>query len=88
MTFSFFLQFKQYIKKGLFFTPKFTCKIECPELESSVTRSLEDIEWLKNQLNEKYPMVYIPPIPDKKTLKDAQTGLRYIEKFFNSLLRR
>ena len=76
------------VKKGLFSSPKFTCKIECPELESSVTRSLEDIEWLKNQLNEKYPMVYIPPSPDKKCLKDAQTVKRYIEKFFNSIIRR
>ena len=79
---------ENFVKKGLFFTPKFTCKIECPELESSVTRSLEDIEWLKNQLNEKYPMVYIPPVPDKKALKDGQTVLRYIERFFNALLRR
>lgn len=73
---------------GIFSSSKFTCKIECPELESSVTRTLEDLEWLKNQLNEKYPMVYIPPIPDKKCLKDAQTVKRYIEKFFNSIIRR
>ena len=79
---------ENFVKKGLFFAPKFTCKIECPELESSVTRSLEDIDWLKNQLNEKYPMVYIPPVPDKKALKDGQTVLRYIERFFNALLRR
>lgn len=82
------------LKKGgifpsnLFSAPKFTCKIECPELESSVTRSLEDIEWLKNQLNEKYPMMYIPPVPDKKCYKDAQTILRYVEKFFNAIIRR
>jgi hypothetical protein len=53
-------------KKNLFAFPKFACKIECPELNSSVIRSLEDIEWLKSQLNEKYPMIYIPPCPNKK----------------------
>ena len=76
------------VKKGIFFFPKYTCKIECPELESSVTRSLEDLEWLKNQLIEKYPMTYIPPVPDKKCLKDSQTFKRYVEKFFNAIIRR
>ena len=76
------------VKKGIFSSPKFSCKIECPALQSSVTRTLEDIEWLKIQLNEKYPMIYIPPIPDKKCLKDAETIKRYIEKFFNVIIRR
>ena len=76
------------IKKNIFATPKFTCKIECPELESSVTRSLEDLEWLKNQLNERYPMMYIPPLPDKKVIKDAQCVSRYIQKFFDVIIRR
>ena len=76
------------VKKGLFSSPKFSCKIECPELESSVVRTLEDIEWLKMQLNEKYPIIYIPPVPDKKCLKDAETIKRYLEKFFNVIIRR
>jgi len=77
-----------FVKKNIFSTPKFTCKIECPELESGVTRSLEDFEWLKNQLNEKYPMMYIPPLPDKKSIKDGKTVSRYIEKFLNVIIRR
>jgi len=77
-----------FVKKNIFSTPKFTCKIECPELESAVTRSLEDFEWLKNQLNEKYPMMYIPPLPDKKSIKDGKTVSRYIEKFLNVIIRR
>ena len=76
------------VKKPLFFAPIFTCKIECPELESTVTRTLEDIEWLKNQLKEKYPMNYIPPIPDKKSLKEVGTVSRYLLKFFNAIIRR
>ena len=75
-------------KKGMFSNPKVTCKIECPELESNVIRGLEDIEWLKNQLIEKYPMTYIPPTPDKKCLKDGQTFSRYVQRFFNAILRR
>ena len=79
---------ENFVKKNIFSTPKFSCKIECPELESTVTRSLEDFEWLKNQLNEKYPMMYIPPLPDKKSIKDGKTVSRYIEKFLNVIIRR
>ena len=75
-------------KKNLFAFPKFACKIECPELNSSVIRSLEDIEWLKSQLNEKYPMIYIPPCPNKKNMKSPQYISRYIQKFFNAIIRR
>jgi len=79
---------ENFVKKNIFSTPKVTCKIECPELESTVTRSLEDFEWLKSQLNEKYPMMYIPPLPDKKSIKDGKTVSRYIEKFLNVIARR
>ena len=75
------------VKKNLFFS-KFTCKIECPELESSVIRSLDDVEWLKNQLNDKYPIIFIPPIPDKKCLGDAQMFSRYLQRFFDVIIRR
>lgn len=75
-------------KKNVFAFSKFSCKIECPELSSSVVRSLEDFDWLKSQLNEKYPMVYIPPIPNKKSMRDPQCVSRYIQKFFDAILRR
>ena len=75
-------------KKNIFSYSKFTCKIECPELSSTVVRSLEDVEWLKIQLNEKYPMQYIPPISNKMSLKDPKTISRYIQKFFDAILRR
>ena len=75
-------------KKNVFAFSKFSCKIECPELSSSVVRSLEDFDWLKSILNEKYPMVYIPPIPNKKSMRDPQCVSRYIQKFFDAILRR
>ena len=75
-------------KKNVFSFSKFNCKIECPELSSTVVRSLEDFEWLKSQLNEKYPMLYIPPIPNKKAMRDPQCISRYIQKFFDAITRR
>ena len=75
-------------KKNIFSYTKYTCKIECPELASTVVRSLEDLEWLKSQLHEKYPMIFIPPIPNKKALKDPQCVSRFIQKFFNVIIRR
>lgn len=75
-------------KKNIFAFSKFLCKIECPELSSTVVRSLEDIEWLKSQLNEKYPMIYIPPTPNKKNMKDPQCISRFVQKFFNGIIRR
>jgi len=75
-------------KKNIFAFSKFACKIECPELNSAVIRSLEDIEWLKSQLNEKYPMVYIPPIYYKKNIKNPECVSRYVQKFFDAIIRR
>ena len=70
---------------------KFICNITCEELESNIIRSLDDIEWLKNQLNEKYPLIYIPPIyisKEKNKNENAQQQTRYITKFFDAVLRK
>ena len=77
-----------FITKKNIFSSKFTCKIECPELNSAVIRSLEDFDWLKSQFNEKYPMIYIPPIINKKSMKDPESISRFIQKFFMAVLRR
>ena len=75
-------------KKNIFSYTKFTCKIDCAELDSSVVRTLDDFEWLKLQLHEKYPMIFIPPLPNKKALRDPQCVSRFIQKFFNAIIRR
>ena len=69
---------------------KFVCTISCEELESNVIRSLDDIEWLKNQLNEKYPLIYIPPVYNKEKNKNDKPHqqTRYIIKFFNAISRK
>ena len=72
-------------KQGLLSRSKFTCTITCEELSSNVTRTLEDFEWLKDQLHEKYPLIFIPPLPPKEKSDDPKIKSRYLEKFFNDL---
>ena len=69
---------------------KYVCSITCDELESNVIRTIDDIEWLKNQLNEKYPLIYIPPLYTKEKNKFEKPHLqtRFIIKFFNAILRK
>ena len=69
---------------------KYMCTISCEELESNVTRTIDDFEWLKNQLNEKYPLIYIPPIylKEKNKIEKPHQQTRYITKFFNLILRK
>ena len=75
---------------GLFSTVKFMCNLSCKELESNVLRTLDDFEWFKNQLNEKYPLIYIPPIyySKDKSKNDPYLTTRYINKFMNAIIRR
>ena len=85
----------RYEKVGGLFSHqmKFICTITCEELESNVIRTMDDLEWLKIQLNEKYPLIYIPPIFNNSTNKKNNTEkpheqTRYIIKFFNVILRK
>lgn len=75
-------------KKGVFFQAKYSCKLTCPELETSVTRTMEDFIWFKNQLNEKYPLIYVPPLYTKEKLDDPKYTSRYLEKFFKAIIRK
>ncbi len=76
---------------GIFSQIKFICTIACKELGSNVTRTFDDFEWLKSQLNEKYPLRYIPPLCGikDKTKTDRHVLLtKYIIKFMNAIMRR
>ena len=76
---------------GLFsLQTKFICTLTCDELQSNVTRTIDDFEWLKKQLNEKYPLIYIPPIylKEKNVIEKPHQQTRYIIKFFNAILRK
>ena len=78
---------------GIFSQIKFICDISCKELESNVQRTFDDFEWLKYQLSEKYPLIYIPPlyninIKDKSKYVNPTLIIRYIIRFLNAIMRR
>jgi hypothetical protein len=51
------------IENGGFFSPKiYSFIISSNELNTKVKRTYDDFEWFKNQLNERYPFILIPPI--------------------------
>ena len=51
------------IENGGFFSPKiYSFMISSNELNTKVKRTYNDFEWFKNQLNERYPFILIPPI--------------------------
>ena len=51
---------------AIFSQIKYVCNISCKELKSNVRRTIDDFEWLRNQLVEKYPLIYIPPLYSKE----------------------
>ena len=57
-------------------------------MSSNVNRSFEDFEWLKNQFNEKYPFIYVPPLPQKNKNDTINSKERYLNKFLKSILRK
>ena len=69
---------------------KYTCSITCDELKSNVKRTIDDVEWLKAQLNEKYPLIYVPPLYSKDKNKNEKPNqqTRFIIRFFNAVLRK
>jgi hypothetical protein len=78
---------------GLFSQNKFICEVSCKELESNVNRTFDDFEWLKYQLNEKYPLIYIPPlctinIKDKSKNDISTLFVKIIIRFLKAIMRR
>lgn len=69
---------------------KYICTVTCEELKNSVRRDIDDFVWLKMQLNEKYPLIYIPPLYTKDLNKNEKLHqqTRYIKRFFNAILRK
>ena len=51
------------IESSGFFTQKiYSFVISSEELNSKVKRTYNDFEWFKNQLNQRYPFILVPPI--------------------------
>ena len=69
----------------------YTFTVNCPELNTNVKRTLEDFEFFKSQLIEKYPFIYIPPLPPRREetkVYDQDLLMRYLNRFFKSLVRK
>ena len=78
---------------GIFSQNKFVCEVSCKELESNVNRTFDDFEWLKYQLSEKYPLIYIPPlftinIKDKSKNDISTLFVKIIIRFLKAIMRR
>ena len=77
---------------GLFsskFTYSFT--LECPELETKVTRTLDDFIFFQNELNERYPFRSIPPMLPEKYKDNSYTSeflTRYLNRFLEHCVNR
>ena len=69
---------------------KYVCNLTCDELQSNVKRTIDDLEWLKDKLNENYPLIYVPPIytKDKNKNEKPHQQTRFITKFMNAVLRK
>ena len=57
--------------------------IKCPEINTDVVRTLEDFEFFKNVLVERYPFKFVPPILPKNKDKVYSHELfkRYLNRF-------
>ena len=65
-------------------------KIKCPELNTEVIRTLDDFEFFRNVLLERYPFKYIPPIFTKSKDKVYSHELfkRYLNRFLEYICQR
>lgn len=75
-------------KQGFLFGMKFSSDLICEELNSKVNRTYEDFEWLKIQFNDKYPFIFVPPLPSKLKSESPELYVRYLNKFLKSVLRK
>ena len=64
--------------------------IKCPELNTLVGRTLEDFEFFKKILNERYPYKFIPPIFPKSAEKEYSHEIykRYLNRFLQYISQR
>ena len=63
-----------------FFSQKiYSFLITCEELETKVRRTFTDFEWFKNQLNQRYPFILVPPI-QKESLLNSLYNINLLGK--------
>ena len=88
--------------EGTFFTkPIYSYRVQCTELNSDVRRTFADFEWLRNQLNKRYPLRLVPVVVKDTIIKQIGKNLknendenyelrkvRFLNKFIESLLKK
>ena len=92
---------KKESEGGFFSKAIFSYRVECPELGSDVRRTYADFEWLRNQLNKRYPLRLTPVIPKENSVKQVGKNLRneneesfelrkirYLNRFLESILKK
>ena len=83
----------------LFSKTVFSYRVQCTELGSDVRRTFADFEWLRNQLNLRYPLRLTPVVVKENIIKQMGKNLmnenienfesrkiRYLNKFMDSIL--
>ena len=89
-------------KEGtLIVKPIYSYRVQCTELKSDVRRTYADFEWLKNQLNIRYPLRLVPVVVKDLIVKQAGKNLRnendenfelrkirYLNRFIESVLKK
>ena len=89
-------------KEGtLIVKPIYSYRVQCTELKSDVRRTYSDFEWLKNQLNIRYPLRLVPVIVKDVIVKQVGKNLknendenfelrkiRYLNRFIESILKK
>lgn len=81
--------------------PIYSYRVQCTELKSDVRRTYADFEWLKNQLNIRYPLRFVPVVVKDMIVKQAGKNLRnendenfelrkirYLNRFVESILKK
>ena len=90
---------KKESEGGFFSKSVYSYRIKCPELNSDIRRTYADFEWLRNQLNKRYPLRLTPVIPKDNVVKNVGKNLkseneetfefrkiRYLKRFVDMVL--
>ena len=90
---------KKEVEGGFFSKALYSYRVQCPELGSDVRRTYADFEWLRNQLNIRYPLRLTPVVSKENAVKNIGKNLkseneenyelrkiRYLKRFIDTVL--
>ena len=86
------------VSGGFFSNEYYTYTVICEELNTKNKRTFDDFEWLKIELNYRYPFILVPPLLTKFYFEQNNQGkdknfiineiIRYLNTFMKSILRK